>query len=104
MSKTIEFTNATEIVVTLQKNSQKKPFPSEEEWSEHNQEISRTAAKELFNCLALESCIAFWLHMTEEIRKHCIQADEENAKLGIHVPPEGHFRRMFDEVAKGVEI
>jgi hypothetical protein len=99
-SEPIILNNECEVLIEIRPISNKKIFQTQDEYEESLDLRPEVAAKEIFNFLFDESCIKFWIEITKLIKNHCIQQDEENKKIGIHCPPEGHFVKYFNEAVK----
>lgn len=91
VSEPIELSNTVEVIITQQKISTNHRFLTEEEYYKHSDERPAKAAEKIFNELLPESCVAFWLELTTQIRNYCIEQDKELGKK--------HFETMFDKTA-----
>jgi hypothetical protein len=101
-SERIQISNSSDVVITILPHDHKKDRPmTEEEYDEHFYQMHTKAAKGIFDALFDESCIKFWTELTKLIKKHCADSDTDNERcLNMKYPPEGHFRKMFNEAAK----
>jgi len=105
VSNPIRLSSDAEIVITLRPAARES---DDEQWEslseeEYYKEIDKRPAKSaraIFDTLLNESSIAFWLEMAKLIKEHCTEADGDNSAAGIPVPPEGHFRKMFNDVVR----
>ena len=100
MNKPIQISNSHEVIIAVQPRTETKTYKTYEDYCDHLDKVPSIAAKEIFEQLHDEGCIAFWLELTKLIKAHCIKSDEDNAKYGIEIPPEGHFRKFFNDTVK----
>lgn len=101
-SERIQISNSTDIVITVLPHDHRKDnIKTEEEYDEFMSHLFEKGAKGIFDAFFGESCIALWLELTKLIKKHCSDEDKSNEEfLKEKYPPEGWFRRMFNEAAK----
>ena len=101
-SERIQISNSTDIIIQILPHDHKKDRPmTEDEYDDFHFHMFEKAAQGIFSAIYWEGCIALWLELTELIKKHCADEDASNEEcMHMKYPPEGHFRRMFNEAAK----